>query len=257
MNLTVNARDAMAAGGRLTIEITRVTLDEASGRLHPSAPPAPYALLTVSDTGVGMGAETRSHLFEPFFTTKPYGKGTGLGLATVYGVVKQSGGFIRVDSEPGEGSTFKIYLPSVTGEAAAPAARPDVSPRPGPRLPGGTETILLVEDEAVVRATVRRFLEAAGYTVLEASDGLEALAVAGDRPDTEIHILVTDVVMPRLKGHELAVRLRALRPRARVLFTSGHAGQAIADALPAGAAFLAKPFTPDALTRKVREVLDA
>jgi CheY-like chemotaxis protein len=204
-----------------------------------------------------MDADTRAHLFEPFFTTKPHGKGTGLGLATVYGIVKQSGGFIWVYSEPGEGTTFKIYLPSVTGDAVALAARTDASQRPVTGTSQGTETVLLVEDETVVRSTMRRFLEAAGYAVLEAGDGLEALAVAGDRPDTEIHILVTDIVMPRLKGHELAARFQALRPRARVLFTSGHTGQAIADALPAGAALLAKPFTPDALTRKVREVLDA
>ena len=257
MNLAVNARDAMPRGGRLTIEIARVTLDEAYSRLHANAPPGPYALLAVTDTGVGMDAETRAHLFEPFFTTKPPGKGTGLGLATVYGIVKQSGGFIWVYSEPGEGTTFKIYLPSVTGDAVALAARTDASQRPVTGTSQGTETVLLVEDETVVRSTMRRFLEAAGYAVLEAGDGLEALAVAGDRPDTEIHILVTDIVMPRLKGHELAARFHALRPRARVLFTSGHTGQAIADALPAGAALLAKPFTPDALTRKVREVLDA
>ncbi|HXF96088.1 MAG TPA: PAS domain S-box protein [Gemmatimonadales bacterium] len=252
MNLALNARDAMPRGGRLTLEISRVTLDAAYGRLHANLPPGDYALLAVSDTGIGMDAETRSHAFEPFFTTKPLGQGTGLGLATVYGIVKQSGGYIWVYSEPGLGTTFKIYLPLASGEPTA------AGPRAGEEAPAvrGSETILLVEDEPAVRAPVKELLEDAGFRVLEAADARAALALVERDPDLAIHVLVTDVVMPGMKGHELAQRFRERRPGALVLFTSGYSPQALAGELPPGAAFLAKPFTPEALARKVRELLD-
>jgi len=264
LNLCVNARDAMPDGGRLTVRTANVDLAEAAAARLSDARPGPYVLLEVGDTGVGMDAETRSHLFEPFFTTKEQGKGTGLGLSTVYGTVKQSGGHISVESEPGRGSTFTVYLPRV----AAPVGPPDrpAADAPGPRpgasaeailTPGRGETILLVEDAQRVRAVVREILEMSGYVVLEARQGAEALELSNRHAGT-IHLLVTDVVMPQMSGRELAQRLATLRPELKVLYMSGYTDDAIVrhGVLASGIAFLSKPFTPNALALKVREVLD-
>ncbi len=253
MNLAVNARDAMPEGGRLTIETRNVYLDEDYARQHLDVQPGPYVMLAISDTGVGMDEETQSHLFEPFFTTKDVGKGTGLGLATVYGIVKQSGGHIEVESEVGTGTTFKIYLPQIEeeGDSARQTWRPD-SPL------SGRETILLVEDEEVVRDLARRVLAQSGYTVLQARHGQEALQVCKDYEGT-IHLLVTDVVMPGgMSGRQLAEQLIALRPEMKIMYISGYTGNAIAHhgVLDSGTAFLQKPFSPAELTKKVREVLD-
>jgi GAF domain-containing protein/CheY-like chemotaxis protein len=248
LNLTINARDAMPEGGRVIIETTNVELDDSYARIHAGVTPGPYVLLAVTDTGVGMTAETREHLFEPFFSTKGPEKGTGLGLATVYGIVKQSGGHIAVYSEPGLGSTFRIYLPRVDGGLAP-------SPVPAAvRPPGGSETILLVEDEEAVRDAAREILQLLGYTVLEARHPGEALLIAEQRE--EIHLLLTDVVMPAMSGPELAGRLAARHPSMRVLYMSGYPSQAV-ELLGEGTAFLPKPFTLDGLARKVRQVLTA
>jgi PAS domain S-box-containing protein len=253
MNLAVNARDAMPTGGKLTIETRNVELDHEYVRGHLSAQPGPYVMLAVSDTGVGMDAATQGRIFEPFFTTKERGKGTGLGLATVYGIVKQSNGWIWVYSEPGQGTTFKVYLPRVT-EAAAPA-----TPSPAPAVPvRGSETILVVEDDEMIRHLVQKVLKSNGYTVLVAGDGIEAERLAGAHPDT-IHLLMTDVVLPGLNGREVARRLVVQRPGIKVLYLSGYTDDAIVHhgILEPGVAFLQKPFTPAVLGRKVREVLDS
>jgi CheY-like chemotaxis protein len=252
MNLAVNARDAMPRGGNLTIETADVTFDATYAADHYPAPPGAYAMLAVSDTGTGMDPDTQAHLFEPFFTTKDKGKGTGLGLATVYGIVKQSGGFIWVYSELGAGSTFKIYLPRVEA-AADPALRVQASVPVG----RGTETVLLAEDEAPVRAVARQTLERHGYRVLEAPSAEAALDVA-DRYSGPIHLLLTDVIMPGLSGRDLAVRLATLRPDVRVIYMSGYTDDAITrhGVLEPGFVFVQKPFTPDALARTVRDVLD-
>jgi PAS domain S-box-containing protein len=251
INLAVNARDAMAEGGKLTIETHNVRLDAAYSRGHVSVTEGPYVLLAVSDTGAGMDAEVQSHMFEPFFTTKEYDKGTGLGLATCYGIIKQHGGFIWVYSEVGHGTSIKIYLPRVY-EAAETLSQLEeqVAPR-------GTETVLLVEDELAVRVFAARVLREAGYTVVEASQGDEALRLAQDYPGA-IALLVTDVVLPQLGGKALAERLVAQSPSSKVLFISGYADDAIVrhGRLEAGLAFLHKPFSPTALLRKVRAVLD-
>src|SRR5205809_225751 len=252
LNLAVNARDAMPGGGRLSIETTRVTLhDEHVERRH-RMPAGDYVGLAVADTGVGMDETTQAHLFEPFFTTKEAGKGTGLGLATVYGIVKQSGGYIWVYSEAGHGTTVKIYLPRVPGvaESPAPASEPQ-------QVRGGDETVLLVEDAAPVRTLARRSLEARGYRVLDAADGPSALELSA-RHAGGIDILVTDVVMPGMSGRELAERLVPARPSMKVLYTSGYTDDAMVrqGVLNAGVAFLQKPFVPDTLARKVRQVLD-
>ena len=252
LNLAVNARDAMPTGGRLSIETARLTLHEEHVERRHRLPPGDYACLVVADTGVGMDEATQAHLFEPFFTTKEVGKGTGLGLATVYGIVKQSGGYIWVYSEPGRGTTIKVYLPRVPGAADAP------SPAPPPKeVRGGHETVLLVEDAAPVRALARRSLEACGYRVLDAPDGPAALKLSAQHGDS-IDLLVTDVVMPGMSGRELAERLARERPRTKVLYTSGYTDDAMVrqGVLTAGVAFLQKPFVPDSLARKVREVLD-
>jgi CheY-like chemotaxis protein len=252
MNLAVNARDAMAGRGLLTVEVASAELGNAYACQHDIAP-GRYAMLAVSDTGAGMDAETQRHIFEPFFTTKEPGSGTGLGLAVVYGVVKESGGHIDVTSEPGRGSTFKIYLPAVEKELThgEDAGRGD-----GDGTPEGTETILLVEDDQLVRTMVVKVLTVAGYEVLSASGGGEAEAIVdrGDVPD----LLVTDVIMPELNGREVADRLRQRLPGLRVLFMSGFTDDAIlrSDLLEPDSDFLQKPFRSRALTAKVREVLD-
>jgi len=252
LNLALNARDAMLNGGRLTIETADVEIEKDYAERKPIVQPGRYVLLAVSDSGVGMDAETQAHIFEPFFTTKEKGKGTGLGLATVYGVVKQSGGYIWVYSEQGVGSTFKVYLPRV--EESAEAAEPSAGPRTSAR---GHETILLVEDEEGVREVAREFLQNFGYTVLAAGSPTEALRTAAEHTG-EIHLLLTDVVMPEMGGRDLAEHLARLRPQMRVLYMSGYTDDAIVHhgVLDAGVAFLQKPFLRGALQRKVREVLD-
>ena len=252
LNLAVNSRDAMPRGGKLTIETSNVDLDEAYAREHVTVRPGSYVMLAVADTGTGMSAETKSHIFEPFFTTKGQGKGTGLGLATVYGIVKQSGGYIWLYSELGRGTTFKVYLPRVDASAeekVAPAVRPSTR---------GTETILLVEDDQAVRALTRTLLEAKGYKVLEASGADEAIAIGTD-PERPIDLLLTDVVMPEMGGSDLSSRLVVLRPGLKVLYMSGYTDDAVVrhGLVAEGARFLQKPFTPDVLARKLREVLDS
>jgi len=252
VNLAVNARDAMPQGGQLMIETANVSLDEAFVATHLEAQPGEYVLLAVSDTGHGMSEEVQAHLFEPFFTTKEQGKGTGLGLATVYGIVKQNGGHIWVYSEEGQGATFKIYLPRVR-EATQPLDQPQVDTE----LPRGNETILLVEDAVGVRELARRVLEELGYAVLVASNGQGALELAARHPDP-IQLLLTDVVMPGISGRALAEQLQQIRPNLKVLFMSGYTDEAIArhGVLAPGVSLLQKPFTPTSLARKVREVLD-
>ncbi|HWN08425.1 MAG TPA: ATP-binding protein [Pyrinomonadaceae bacterium] len=253
MNLTVNARDAMPKGGKLTIETSNVQLSEAFAGRHLSVPPGDYVMLAVSDTGCGMDAATQARIFEPFFTTKEVGKGTGLGLATVYGIVKQSGGSLWVYSEVDQGTTFKIYLPCVEG----PVEKVKVVAKHGELAPG-VETVLLVEDEAVVRDMAMEILVECGYSVLEAKDGAEALQLARQHAG-EIHLMLTDVVMPRMSGRELAEQLALFRPEVKVLYMSGYTDDAIVHhgVLDEGTAFIGKPFTMEALAKKVRETLDA
>jgi PAS domain S-box-containing protein len=251
VNLAVNARDAMPRGGRLTIETADVEIDQAFARLHPPTTPGSYVLLAVHDTGVGMDEETLSHIFEPFFTTKEVGQGTGLGLATVYGIVNQSGGYIWAYSEPGRGSTFRVYLPRVEETAEHPVPGPDVA---APR--GGTETILLVEDDANVRKIARQILERLGYNVLQADRPDAAVRVARVHQGP-IHLLLTDVVMPGGTGAEVHETIQRSRPGIPVLYVSGYAGDAVLrqELGEPGTPFLPKPFTAADLARKVREVL--
>jgi PAS domain S-box-containing protein len=253
MNLVVNARDAMPAGGKLTIETSNVEIDEEYAARHVAVDPGSYVQLTVTDTGSGMDEQTRLRIFEPFFTTKEKGKGTGLGLSTVYGIVKQSGGDVWVYSEPGQGTTFKIYLPRELA-ATVPATR---SPPTVSKRPTGAETILVVEDEEALRNVARRTLETAGYTVLTAADGNEAVLTIAEHAG-DIHLVVTDVVMPRMSGRVLAEELAKTRPTLRVLYMSGYTDDAIVrhGVLDAGTHFLGKPFTAADLARAVREVLD-
>jgi PAS domain S-box-containing protein len=252
MNLAVNSRDAMPEGGKLTIETANVELERSYTQGRPEVQPGSYVLLAVSDTGCGMTEEVKAHIFEPFFTTKEPGKGTGLGLATAYGIVKQSGGYVYVYSEPGHGTTFKIYLPLV--EDGIPSGKSYPDPKP---MPHGSETILLVEDEDAVRSLTRYILQMQGYAVLEAKDGEEALRVA-EQHRGGFHLLMTDVVMPRMGGRRLAERLAQTQPGVKVLFLSGYTDDAVVrhGVLEAEVAFLQKPFTPSALTQKVRDVLD-
>jgi PAS domain S-box-containing protein len=252
VNLAVNARDAMPQGGKLTVETRDVDLDEGYAQAHAGARPGRHVLLAVSDTGHGMAPEVRARAFEPFFTTKEPGKGTGLGLATVYGIVRQAGGHVEVYSEPGRGTTFMLYFPR-----AEEAAARQPNPAPGAE-PRGSETVLLVEDDAAIRAVARHVLQGRGYRVLEAADAAEALRLAGEYL-RRIHLLVADVVMPGVGGRELAQRLAALHPETKVLFTSGYTDDAVVrhGVREAEVAFLPKPFTPATLTQKVREVLDS
>jgi len=250
LNLVLNARDAMPGGGRLDIETGNAVLDGTFSSKHPQAVTGPHVLLAVSDTGVGMSEDTQGHLFEPFFTTKERGKGTGLGLPTVYGIVQQSQGYIYVYSELGKGTAVKVYLPRVDEEVET------VSPVSAP-APHGTETVLVVEDERQVREFVTRVLTAKGYRVLTAGEGLEALRLCKDCADP-VDLLVTDVVMPGMGGRELASRVMAAKPGVRVLFVSGYTDDAVSHhgVLEAGLEFLQKPFTTDAFLGKVREILD-
>jgi two-component system cell cycle sensor histidine kinase/response regulator CckA len=251
LNLVMNARDAMPAGGRLVIESANVELDAAYVYDHASVISGKYVMLAVNDTGQGMEESTRAKIFEPFFTTREQGKGDGLGLATVYGIVKQSGGYIWVYSEPGRGTAFKVYLP-IDVQSSPPERQ--VSAAPAPRA---WETILLVDDEPGVRALAREILRRRGYVVLEATHGLDALRVA-ERHQDVIHLMVSDIMMPYLGGRELAERLASVRPSMRVLFISGYTDTAVmhGDVTP-GTAFLQKPFTPENFARTVRGVLDA
>jgi CheY-like chemotaxis protein len=256
VNIAVNARDAMPRGGRLTIETATVTLDASYVAQHPVVIPGEYVLLALSDTGIGMDADTRTRAFEPFFTTKERGKGTGLGLATVYGIVKQSGGYVWVYSEPGIGTTFKIYLPRVAGPAEPPTVAP-AAPVSHAEV-RGTETILVVEDQDEVRELIRKMLESRGYRVLSAPNGPDAVATAALHPGT-IDLLVTDVVMPGMSGPEVARLLAVTCKGIRVLFLSGYTSDAMVrrGLLESGAQFLQKPFSPGDLARRVRDVLDA
>jgi PAS domain S-box-containing protein len=253
MNLVVNARDAMPKGGRLIVETANVELDSTYARDHVSVKPGTYVMLAVSDTGTGMSPETVAHIFEPFFTTKESGQGTGLGLSTVYGIVKQSGGYIWVYSEPGKGTTFKVYLPRVS-EAVEEKPKPA-----GPQAEhNGKETILLVEDEDAVRELASLILNAKGYLVLPARSAAEAEHFSASHRG-EIHLLLTDIMMPGASGHELAKRITTRHPRTRILYMSGYTDNVLAleGVLETGVSFLQKPFTPGALAKKVREVLDA
>jgi CheY-like chemotaxis protein len=253
LNLAANARDAMPTGGELTLETDVVFLDEDYTRLHYPATPGTYAVVSVSDSGIGMDKETQARIFEPFFTTKEIGRGTGLGLAMVYGIVKQAGGFIWVYSEPGNGSTFRLYFPIVD-------KAPEHIDRPAESMDvlGGSESVLIIEDSAIVRSLAADILNRYGYRTIEAPGSKEALEWVASHEGT-IDLILTDVVMPELSGREVATRLLKVRPHARVLFMSGYAQDAVLrhGVLTAGVAYIQKPFTPSQLARKVREVLDS
>jgi PAS domain S-box-containing protein len=252
MNLVVNARDAMPSGGRLIVRTCDVQVDEALARQRPGLQPGRYVAMAVEDTGVGMDAATQAHLFEPFFTTKELGRGTGLGLSTVYGIVKQSGGHIAVESAPGKGSRFEVLFPRVEAKA-----QNDTSSVPVLGCGRGTETVLVVEDELAVLDLACRILKSAGYSVLTARNGLEALEIVRGHSGP-IDLLLTDVVMPRIAGPELARQFHALRPGSRVLYMSGYTGETVGrqGVLPEGVQLVEKPFTPDVLTARVRKTLD-
>ena len=250
MNLAVNARDAMPHGGALTIETGSVELDRHYTSTHVAIQPGKYVVLVVDDNGTGMDADTRAHLFEPFFTTKARGQGTGLGMTTVFGIVKQNGGVMEVHSEPGKGTTVKVYLPQIDQPAAAETEAPVA------QAAGGSETILLVEDEEQVRNLVRDTLRREGYKVLDAPNAAEARRIGGVYAGP-IHLLIADVVMPKEGGRELAASLAQCRPAMRVLFMSGYTDRAVANSLlTRNNAFIQKPFTPAALSSKVRDILE-
>jgi two-component system, cell cycle sensor histidine kinase and response regulator CckA len=252
MNLAVNARDAMPAGGTITIETNNVELDDSHARQHAEVKPGSYVMLALSDTGLGMDRETQAHIFEPFFTTKPPGKGTGLGLSTVYGIVKQSAGYIWADSEPGRGTTFKVYLPCIGGEGESLRREKPLS------LRGGSETILLVEDNELLREMAREMLEEFGYAVLDSGCPSDAIRAA-EQHEGPIALLITDLVLPQVNGRVLAQQLTAVRPEMKVLYTSGYMDHASVEQgeLEVGRPFLEKPFTKDDLAKRVRELLDS
>lgn len=252
MNLVVNARDAMPRGGVLTIETANEELDDAYASKHVAVKPGQYVMLAVSDTGMGMDPEVQAHIFEPFYTTKETGKGTGLGLSTVYGIIKQSGGDIWLYSEPGRGTSFKVYLPVTKDEIETP-----VAPTADTTSQRGSETVLLVEDEEIVRKITKRLLEENGYRVLQAGSGGEAIRLFISYKEP-IHLLITDVVMPMLSGKDVADQIKSVHPETRVLYMSGYTDEAIVDhgIVDADIEFIQKPFTERALTRKIREVLD-
>jgi nitrogen-specific signal transduction histidine kinase len=251
MNLAVNAIDAMPTGGTLSIETANEELDEEFARRHPPARPGPFVMLSVSDSGEGMDAATLARVFDPFYTTKAQGRGTGLGLSTVYGIVKQSDGFVWAYSEPGRGTTFKVYLPRTT---ETPEQR---SPGQAGPLRGGTETILLVEDQEAALDMFEEALVSHGYTVLKARDGVEGASLAAQHRGT-IQLVLTDVVLPRLGGRQMADQVVQAHPEARVLFMSGYSSDAITrhGVLEPGIELIEKPFGPEALNRRVREILD-
>lgn len=252
LNLAVNSRDAMPQGGKLTIETTNVDLDEEYFRKHAEhMQTGPYVMLSVSDTGIGMNKEVLSHIFEPFFTTKETGKGTGLGMATVYGIIDQNDGYIWPYSEPGQGTTFKIYLPRIEGEV-----EPEQKEKALKKIPDASETILMVEDNDEVRNLTRNILQRYGYKVLEAENGEEALRIS--QQQQTIHLMLTDVVMPGMSGRELAECIQSQRSEIKVLYMSGYTDSAIVHhgVLTSGVNFIQKPFTPEQLTSKIREVLD-
>jgi len=252
MNLAVNARDAMPSGGTITIETTNVEFDDSHARLHVEIKPGSYVMLSMSDTGIGMDSDTQARIFEPFFTTKPRGKGTGLGLSTAYGIVKQSAGYIWADSEPGRGTTFKLYLPRVEGE-------PEVLRRDEPlAIQGGSETILLVEDNAPLRELARTMLVGFGYSVLDSGSPFAAISIA-EQHQGPIALLITDVVMPEVSGRALAETLAPVRPETKVLYMSGYTHDTSIEqgGLKAGCSLLEKPFTRDGLAKRVRELLDS
>jgi CheY-like chemotaxis protein len=252
VNLAVNARDAMPSGGKLAVETHNVDLDEEYCRSRLGTKAGPHVMLAVADQGIGMAPELQERIFEPFFTTKAKDKGTGLGLATVYGIVKQHQGSIGVYSEPNKGTVFKIYLPRVEDEVEETAINRAVS-----EWPSGVETILVVEDEQIVREMVVKLLKRLGYNVLEAQNGGEALMLS-EKHTAPIHLLLTDVVMPGLSGREVAERLNLIHPEMKVLFTSGYTGNIIVDhgVLRKELSFIGKPYSPEALAKKIREVLE-
>jgi CheY-like chemotaxis protein len=251
MNLVVNARDAMPRGGQLTIETANVTFDEEYARQHVGAKPGPHVMLAVTDTGTGMDHATLARIFEPFFTTKGAGKGTGLGLSTVFGIVQQNGGTVWVYSEPGQGTTFKVYLPRVDEDIQ------EARPVPEPATLVGAETVLLVDDDEQVRVVTRAILLRHGYHVIDARNAGEALLLSESHRGA-IHVLLTDVVMPQMSGPDLARRLAVSRPAMKVVCMSGYTDDTIVrhGVIEARMAYLQKPVTPEALTRKVRAVLD-
>jgi CheY-like chemotaxis protein len=253
INLAINARDAMPNGGKLSITTSNVDLDDPYCNTHPYVQPGPYVMLEVKDTGHGMSSEVKSHLFEPFFTTKPKGRGTGLGLATIYGAVKQAGGSIEVESEEGAGAAFKIYLPRVR----ISPERPEEESLSALKMPGGTETILLVEDERIVRELAIKILKRLGYNVLNAPDAAQAIAVAKEYKDS-IHLLMTDVVMPGMNGRQLAAHLIPLHPEMKILYASGYTDETISHhgIIEEDLNFIAKPYSLQDLAKKIRALFD-
>jgi nitrogen-specific signal transduction histidine kinase len=252
MNLVLNARDAMPQGGKIEIKTANVALDDTCSNTHQEVKPGPYVLLSFSDTGCGMDSKTMSRIFEPFYTTKPPGAGTGLGLSMVYGVIRQSGGYIWVYSEPAQGTTFKIYLPRIEETVT-----PSLGVASEKHFAGGSETVLLVEDEPAVRELTIELLESAGYRVLEAMNGAAAISISKEYGET-IHALLTDVVLPEMSGTVLAIQIKELRPDVKVLYMSGYTGNLAArhGVLASGSAFIQKPFTKQSLLNDLRDVLD-